>query len=313
MDISRRLLTTSAGVAVLLIAIAITSGCGTTDCNDTATCPIVGDDAIVTNDSGIGAAGNDEVGLIDTGGGTIDATVDSDDAPVQSGMADTNDRPSSLEGAPPVDGALTEAEPPTDSPPPPTDGPLPIDGGGGPCPTNATLPYPVDGNGGAQAPFIPSGYVADWCAITMTGTAGACAGHTISGSVGKCWLVTLKRPAPCSAGVPLQGSAGVIWQYPMNNWTDPSTMGGINMCGATSVTFWAAGAIGTEVVTFFAGNKAYQAKLPSQVLSKTWTQYTMTLALPGPDSNVSLGFGWDAAEPAAGGTLKFMIDDIRWQ
>jgi hypothetical protein len=126
----------------------------------------------------------------------------------------------------------------------------------------------------------------------------------------------------------------------MNNWTDPSTMGGLNMCGATKVSFWAAGATGTELVSFFAGNVGYSASLPNQTLRTTWTQYTMTLGGM-PDSNVSVGFGWTTVEPtvdggagvadatapdagagatdagatdaAVGPTVKFMIDNIQWQ
>jgi hypothetical protein len=212
-----------------------------------------------------------------------------------------------------------------------------------PCTTNATLPYAVDGNGATQPAFISSGYEGDYCAIVMPGTPGACPGHTLAGALGNCWSVTVFQPAvPCGANPFLDGWAGVEWQYPANNWTDPSTMGGLNMCGATKVSFWAAGATGTELVTFFAGNMGYSASLANQTLSTTFTKYTMTLGGM-PDSNVSVGFGWSTAEPTVDGgvvvgdgaapdagardgggigatdsgvvgpTVKFMIDNIQWQ
>jgi hypothetical protein len=297
---SRRALIASTSVVAVLAIAGIVNGCATITCDETATCPIVTDDGFVP-DTG-------DIPMNDVGAPSIDGSLATDSAPATDPIT-ANDSPSAIEGASPMDSAL-----PMDGPPV-MDSPPPIDSGGGRCPTNATLPYPVDGNGSTQPAFISSGYEGDTCAITMLGTAGACAGHTIAGAVGKCWSVTIKRPpAPCTVAAPLSGWAGVEWQYPVNNWTDPSIMGGLNMCGATKVTFWAAAVAGTQTVSFFAGNKiaGYSAQLPNQVLSTTWLQFTMPF-VGVPDTNASIGFGWSTNLPAAGGSVTFMIDNIQWQ
>jgi hypothetical protein len=51
MDVSRRFLVASTGAVALFIVAGMVIGCGTIDCEETATCPIVGDDAVTANDS----------------------------------------------------------------------------------------------------------------------------------------------------------------------------------------------------------------------------------------------------------------------
>jgi Concanavalin A-like lectin/glucanases superfamily len=50
-DVSRRFLVASTGAVALFIVAGMVIGCGTIDCEETATCPIVGDDAVTANDS----------------------------------------------------------------------------------------------------------------------------------------------------------------------------------------------------------------------------------------------------------------------
>jgi hypothetical protein len=257
----------------------------------------------------------------DVGSPPTDGPLGSEGAPADDG-APASDSPSSMEGGSPMDNsAPTEAAPPVDGSQP-VDSSQPVDTGtdiGQPvdsaarCPGALPLPYPVDGNGSTQPRFFPYGYDGDFCATQQTGTPGACPGHVVAGAVGQCWSVTVTpRASACTDGGVVKGWTGVRWQYPANNF---STVGGLNICAATTVTFWAKGAIGGETVSFYAGNNAalYQAKLLNQVLSNTWMQLTMAFAAPGPDSNVTQGFFWLANEPAVGGTLSFMIDDIQWQ
>jgi hypothetical protein len=299
MQRSRWTLIASSSVVVLSSVSGIVNGCVPITCAETATCPSVAGDGFVPDTS------MNDVGAPST-----------DSAPATDGIA-FDASPSAMESASAVDGAPTEGAPSDSAPPadgsPPMDSQPPSVDGGGRCLANTTLPYVVDGNGGTQPTFIASGYEGDTCAITMSGIAGACAGHTIVGAVGKCWSVTVKRPAPCTDAGALFGWAGVVWQFPANNWTDPSTMGGLNICGATKITFWAAAVTGTQTVDFLAGNRAYRTKLTGQVLSTTWRQFTMTLSVPVPDANTSIGFGWSTNLPAVGGSVAFMVDNIEWQ
>jgi hypothetical protein len=266
----------------------------------------------------------------DTGGNPMNdvGTAPTDDGSLGMEGAPANDAAPPMESGSPMDSAPIEAAPPIDSAPPrdappmmdnyvgPMDSSPPVDSGGA-CAIRPTLPYPVDGSG-TQFGFITTGYEGDNCAISMPGTPGACPGHAFAGTaLGKCWSITLTHlPTACTDGGTLQGWGGVLWQYPMSNWSQ--TPPGLNICGATKVTFWAAGAVGGESVTFFAGNTlpapGFQAKLQSQSLSTTFTQFTMMLPVPAPDTGVNLGFGWTANElPTVGGTVKFMVDNIQWQ
>jgi hypothetical protein len=100
MRLSYRVLTGSTFAAVLVATITTIDGCVTADCNDTATCPIMGDDAVVTDESVVEAskdAPNESDGLPD-GNDAADASAD-DDAADESdgtirpgdGQAETND------------------------------------------------------------------------------------------------------------------------------------------------------------------------------------------------------------------------------
>jgi F5/8 type C domain len=125
MDVSRRLLVSSSGAVVLFMASGIVSGCGAMDCNETATCPIVGDDVLMSTDSAV--ANDDAVGTIegasdatdgalgsgDGGDETGDETVGANDAGVDAtdGVADG---PAPMDAGPDADGgsnAQPEAAP----------------------------------------------------------------------------------------------------------------------------------------------------------------------------------------------------------
>jgi hypothetical protein len=256
----------------------------------------------------------------DVGGGSVDdggtTPMDVSVAPVTDG-SQPNDGVSPMDSPPPpIDSPpppMDSRPPPMDSPPPPVDSPPPPVDSGARCPGALALPYPVDGNGTTQPRFFPYGYDGDFCATQQAGTSGACPGHALAGAVGQCWSVTVTpRTTACTDGGVVKGWTGVRWQYPANNW---STVGGLNICAATKMTFWAKGALGGETISFYGGNTGtpYEAKLINQALTTTWTQYTVPFIAPGPDSNVTQAFFWLANEPALGSTLSFMIDDIQWQ
>jgi hypothetical protein len=174
-----------------------------------------------------------------------------------------------------------------------------------------------------------------------------------STALGNCHTVIYTPLAPGTpigypVGATSMGWAGVAWQHPANNW---GTMPGYAIpAGATKVSFWARGAKGGEVVTFFAGGTgaptpmapcadSVNATTSKVTLTTTWTQYMMTLgSLTGTvayTAGVTTGFGFaigtadqpmvdagaasgdagsatgDAAPSAEPST--FYVDDIQWQ
>jgi hypothetical protein len=101
---------------------------------------------------------------------------------------------------------------------------------------------------------------------------------------------------------------------------------GVDLSGATELTFWARGAQGGEVVEFFVGgvgresdsgiaNQIDPDSSPKRstgnlILSNTWQQYRISLV--GADLSYTLGgFGWKVAAAAnSRSQVEFFIDDI---
>ncbi len=118
-----------------------------------------------------------------------------------------------------------------------------------------------------------------------------------------------------SFGAP-SGWGGVVWQSPANNWgTQP---GGWNLTGAKSLSFWARGANGGEVVSFQYGligaDKQFHdtgsGKLTDVHLTNQWKQYTISLA--GKNlSDILTGFCWIVA--GSGRPVTFYLDDIQYR
>jgi hypothetical protein len=92
--LSGRLLMASIGAAALFTVAGIVNGCATADCNDTATCPIVRDDAILASDGAL-ETNADVVGIADRAGDGTDETLDTSDG--------------SFETAPDANGAAVDA------------------------------------------------------------------------------------------------------------------------------------------------------------------------------------------------------------
>ncbi len=109
---------------------------------------------------------------------------------------------------------------------------------------------------------------------------------------------------------------------PGPNWGDiPSA--GLDLTGATEVTFWARGAEGGERVEFFVGGigrstgQPYPESLEKVstgyvTLSKDWTRYAIDVS--GHNTSYMLGgFGWVTAANQNGFRgIKFYLDDISW-
>jgi len=167
----------------------------------------------------------------------------------------------------------------------------------------ASLPLVLDGAGAASpAPYVPSGYMGNVGAIKIDEHSAD------SPRLGKTCLKAVYS-APDSWG-------GVVWQSPANDWGD--LPGGWNLAGAKTLTFWARGAHGGEVVSFQYGllgkEKTYPdtgtGRLDKAVLTKAWKQYTINLQ--GQDlSRIKTGFAWIVN--GSGSPVVFYLDDIRYQ
>ncbi|MGO8671089.1 MAG: hypothetical protein ACLQVD_06975 [Capsulimonadaceae bacterium] len=109
---------------------------------------------------------------------------------------------------------------------------------------------------------------------------------------------------------------GVVWQSPANDWgTAP---GGLNLTGAKTLSFWARGATGSEVVTFAYGiigkDKAFydtaSGKMADVHLTSGWTKYSFDLT--GKDlTRIKTGFEWIVN--GSGKPVTFYLDDIRYE
>lgn len=164
----------------------------------------------------------------------------------------------------------------------------------------AKLPLAVYTDGGGKIPFIPSGYMGNTGAIKMNDQC------TVSPHSGKT-CIEADYTASSKWG-------GVVWQNPANNWG--AKPGGYNLTGAKTLSFWARGAKGTEVVTFVFGlvgkdkpnGDTGTGKLEVH-LTKAWKKYTIPLAGKNM-SHIITGFAWTLG--ATGSPETFYLDDIRY-
>lgn len=103
---------------------------------------------------------------------------------------------------------------------------------------------------------------------------------------------------------------------------------GLDLTGATRLTFYARGETGQETVEFFAGGLGWQNGLPGApypdstdtisagniALTAEWQQYEIDLT--GADlSRLACGFGWVTNDVSNDGldTVRFYLDDIRYE
>jgi hypothetical protein len=165
----------------------------------------------------------------------------------------------------------------------------------------ATLPLTIYAENGDPQPYIPSGYMGTTAAIKMD---PACTVQPHSGKT--CLQVDYTY---------IDNWGGVVWQDPVNDWGDKP--GGLDLTGAKTLSFWARGDQGGEVVTFLFGllgpDKTYSDSGTGKTqvtLTKDWKQYTIPLA--GTDlSQIKTGFAWTLAAP--GHAVRFYLDDIQYQ
>ena len=172
--------------------------------------------------------------------------------------------------------------------------------------SSRTLSAPVD----ISETYEPSGYMGDGEAgakfVQMRRVSGELARP--GGRDGLCMKVTYQPGS--------KKWAGVFWQYPPDNWGDKP---GINIQGATKITFWAVGTKGGEIVEFKAGGitgKRYQdsfeRSIGSVALTNNWRQYSIPLSGQNLSSVVG-AFAWIATAADNPHGLSFYLDGIRYE
>ncbi len=165
--------------------------------------------------------------------------------------------------------------------------------------------------------FAPSGYMGDG----TTGTAvladqgGEFCKPRPTGARGDCYRFTYAADT--------QLWAGVYWQFPPNNWG--SAEGKKVAPGASQVSFYAAGAVGGEILKITVGG-IKDVTLPNSdalkadatvTLTPEMTQYTVALGSQ-PYDKVIGGFSWatnypEGTNPATAAPIVFYLDDIVWE
>lgn len=114
------------------------------------------------------------------------------------------------------------------------------------------------------------------------------------------------------------GWAGVYWQVPPNNWGDQP---GIAIQRASTVTFWAVGEKGDEIVEFKVGGinspgkphrDSFQASTGNVSLMSNWKQFTISLREQNLASVLG-GFAWVATSDANPNGATFYVDRIVYE
>jgi len=114
-----------------------------------------------------------------------------------------------------------------------------------------------------------------------------------------------------------KGWAGIYWQYPDGNFGDKP---GRKIKGGSTLSFWARGEKGGELVQFKAGGISDQAKkykdsfeivMDPVSLTQVWKRHEINLT--GADLSSVLGaFAWSASRKGNPEGLTFYLDDIRY-
>jgi hypothetical protein len=166
----------------------------------------------------------------------------------------------------------------------------------------AKLPLAIYADDAEPSPFVPSGYMGNTKAITLSPD---CSEQPHTGET----CLKVEYGAADNWG-------GVLWQSPANDWKGERP-GGLNFTGATALEFWARGAAGGEVVTFLFGtadgDTPYRDTARGEIkevrLINEWQKYR--IPLEGRDlSRIKTGFGWSLG--GQGKDVVFYLDDIRY-
>ncbi len=167
---------------------------------------------------------------------------------------------------------------------------------------HAKLPFVLYGPKVTNGPYTASGWMGDAGAMHLD---LAC--HTRPHDGKRC--IKISYTAKGNWG-------GMVWQSPVNNWG--KLKGGYNITGAKTLSFWARGKAGGEVVNFGyglvgRGQRYYdtsKGSLKAVTLHKKWTHYTISLKGKSLRRIIS-GFYFTLA--GQGKPVTFYLDDIQYQ
>ncbi|MDD5099065.1 MAG: hypothetical protein PHP35_01870, partial [Candidatus Colwellbacteria bacterium] len=152
--------------------------------------------------------------------------------------------------------------------------------------------------------YAPTGWMGDTADLTMTDSIT----EPHSGET------SLKFTYTPKAG--REGWVGVYWMNKENNWGNEE---GLDLSGATKLTFWAKGEKGGETIDNISvggvtGQYPDTAKVETGpiVLSNEWKKYEIDLT--GKDlSSIIGGFCFSTSAQSAGDGITFYIDDIQFE
>jgi hypothetical protein len=113
-----------------------------------------------------------------------------------------------------------------------------------------------------------------------------------------------------------EGWGGVVWQNPEGDWGDRG--GGYNLSAAKTISFWARGDKGGEVIDFSYGILEAPKKfvdtangsLKGVTLTTDWQNYKIPVEGKNLD-RIKTGFVWTLA--SKGTPITFYLDDIQWE
>lgn len=140
-------------------------------------------------------------------------------------------------------------------------------------PVKISLPFPIyTDHGNFALSYVPSGWMGDYPALLFN---DQCKINPKKGTTCLKWSYNSKI-------LNFHQWAGVYWQFPANNWGQIN--GGYDLKGARSISFWARGKTGNEIIQFKVGG--IHGTYPDSVnldshqikLNKNWTQYTLDIA-----------------------------------
>ena len=180
--------------------------------------------------------------------------------------------------------------------------PLHVQGapGSGPIADAVDLPFVVVGDS-AVAAYAPSGWMGDFGSLTMDALSRE---QPRSGVT--CMKFTYARP---------DGWTGVVWQDPPNDWG--ARAGGLELSGATQLTFWVRGEMGGERVKFGFGiipkdKTFYDTATGEREITLTPGWRRVEISLKGKSlRRIKSGFWWTLA--GQGAPVTFYLDDVRYE
>jgi len=155
--------------------------------------------------------------------------------------------------------------------------------------------------------YVPSGWMGDYGDMNVND------GWTETPYSGKT-CIKLSYSAKVTQGA---GWCGIYWQNPANNWG--ARDGGFDLTGASTLSFWARGENGGEVITEFKMGgitgeygDSDSAGMGPVVLTQEWKKYVIDLS--GIDlSYISGGFCWSANKMENPEGFVIYLDDIRYE